>query len=46
MIMEALRDRDGGRAEAQAALHMRNAYDNMVKSGFSDARMEKERTDG
>lgn len=46
MIMEALRDRDGGRAEGQAALHMHNAYDNMIKSGFSDARMEKERTDG
>lgn len=45
-IMEAIRKRDGEEAEAQAALHMRNAYDNMVKSGLSDAPVEKERTNG
>ena len=45
-IMEALQNRDADRAEAQAALHMQNAYDNMVKNGVSDARAEKERTNG
>lgn len=45
-IMKALQNRDADRAEAQAALHMQNAYDNMVKNGVSDARAEKERTNG
>lgn len=29
-----------------AALHMRNAYDNMIKNGLLDAYDEKERIDG
>lgn len=33
-IMEAIRDGDGERAEKLANLHMRNAYDNMLKNGL------------
>ncbi|MDO4292123.1 MAG: GntR family transcriptional regulator [Eubacteriales bacterium] len=36
-IMEAIRQKDSARAEALAALHMKNAYDNMLKSGLSEA---------
>ena len=33
-IMEAIKDKDGGRAEELAHEHMINAYDNMVKNGL------------
>lgn len=36
-IMEAIRDRDAGRAETLATLHIRNAYANMCISGLSEA---------
>lgn len=45
-IMEAIRQKDADRAQELAALHMRNAYDNMIKNGLLDAYDEKERIDG
>ena len=45
-IMEAIRRKDADRAQELAALHMRNAYDNMIKNGLLDAYDEKERIDG
>lgn len=33
-IMEAIKAKDGGRAEELAHEHMTNAYDNMVKNGL------------
>ena len=45
-IMEAIRQKDADRAQELAALHMRNAYDNMIKNGLLDAYEEKERIDG
>ena len=45
-IMEAICRKDADRAQELAALHMRNAYDNMIKNGLLDAYEEKERIDG
>ena len=45
-IMEAIRRKDADCAQELAALHMRNAYDNMIKNGLLDAYEEKERIDG
>ena len=45
-IMEAICRKDADRAQELAALHMRNAYDNMIKNGLLDAYDEKERIDG
>ena len=45
-IMEAICQKDADRAQELAALHMRNAYDNMIKNGLLDAYDEKERIDG
>ena len=42
----ARRQKDADRAQELAALHMRNAYDNMIKNGLLDAYDEKERIDG
>ncbi len=33
-IMEAIKDKDAGRAEQLANRHILNAYDNMVKNGL------------
>ena len=45
-IMEAICRKDADHAQELAALHMRNAYDNMIKNGLLDAYEEKERIDG
>ena len=45
-IMEAICRKDADRAQEWAALHMRKAYDNMIKNGLLDAYDEKERIDG
>lgn len=45
-IMEAICRKDADRAQELTALHMRNAYDNMIKNGLLDAYDEKERIDG
>ncbi|MDO4334129.1 MAG: GntR family transcriptional regulator [Eubacteriales bacterium] len=41
-IMEAIRDHDADRAEELAALHMKNAYANMLKNGLSQAYEQEE----
>lgn len=40
-IMEAIKAKDGDRAEALANAHMINAYNNMVKNGLNEAFGEK-----
>ncbi len=40
-IMEAIKAKDGDRAEALAHAHMINAYNNMVKNGLNEAFGEK-----
>lgn len=44
MIMEAIKEKDGDKAEQLANRHMINAYENMVRNGLHEAYHEK--TDG
>ena len=40
-IMEAIAGKDADRAQELAALHMRNAYDNMIKTGLWTPMMKR-----